>query len=101
MAYGLEVYTSDDLLAFSNKTSVGWRIYETFVVGETSSSSKDYTGIIPAGFTIQAMVMPSAALGGSHTVSVSGYVVSWTYFTIGTGPPDTRNQPSTILVFFR
>ncbi len=101
MGYGIKIYTSDGLTVFDNQTTIGWRTYESFAVGEVESGSKDYTGIIPAGHTIEAIVMPTGVVsGGSHSVSVSGYVVSWTYFTI---PYFTgyENNPSIITVFFR
>lgn len=101
MAYGIQLLNSSGDVTFDSDTMIGWRFYEAISVGETESSSKDYTGVIPSGYTIQALVMPSVALGGSHTVSVSGYVVSWTYFTISILPPAQRNNPSTILVFYK
>jgi len=100
MAYGLELYTASGVLALSSTYAVGWRQYEAISVAETESSSKDYTGILPSGFTLLALVVPQN-FGGSHTVSVSGYVVSWTYFTITEMGPTYQNNPSTILVFYK
>jgi hypothetical protein len=100
MAYGLEIYTASGALALSSTYAVGWRQYEAISVAETESSSKDYTGIIPSGFTLQALVVPSG-VGGSHTVSVSGYVVTWTYFTMTALGPTYQNNPSMILVFYK
>lgn len=100
MAHGLVIYDAGGSVVLSNESSIGWRKYEAISVGETESSSKDYTGVIPAGYTLQAVVVPQN-FGGSHTVSVSGYVVSWTYFTVTAVGPTYQNNPSTIVVFYK
>lgn len=88
-------------MIFDSTVMIGWRLYESFTVGETESSSKDYSSLILAEYSLIAIVRPTVLLGGGHTVSVSGKVVSWTYFTMAIVGPTNQNAPSVISVFYR
>jgi len=104
MAYGLQLRDSSGNMTFSTADLIGWRLYEVLTVGATSNSSKNYTSLIPSGFTVQALVAPTVVPGGSHTVSVAGYTVSWVPYGIAflaPYPTGNRNAPSDIYVWYK
>jgi len=97
--YGIKTYDSVGRLELDSTAMIGWRLSDTIVVAKRVSTSKDYSAIYPAGYTLIAI--PTCRYAGAcHQVTVSGYTVTVTAIDDKITGNYVYSSPETIILVF-
>lgn len=99
--YGCQTFGQDGKVHMDSNIMLGWRSVDTYEVPINTLSVKNYTSLLPSGFTLIAQGYNSRG-GICHSVVVNGYEITCTPISNEySGNYKQGNLQTIIIVFLR